>query len=174
MRIKPKTTGQKIADTIITQVDKLENDDLILQLQKYIDKGRGYLPYEEQSLMSRAIAELVKLQDQVVALKEELLDTIEGAGVLHERIEEANIKISEYVPPPARTEIPPPYGTYTTGDCTLSIQNILNICREDEQNQLTEMIQGQSIATKYKSALQKLAQEEANFNNEQFNKGDMK
>ena len=159
MRIKPKTTGQKIADTIITQVDKLENDDLILQLQKYIDKGRGYLPYEEQSLMSRAIAELVKLQDQVVALKEELLDTIEGAGVLHERIEEANIKISEYVPPPARTEIPPPYGTYTTGDCTLSIQNILNICREDEQNQLAEMLH---------------LQEEANKNNQEFNKGNMK
>ena len=159
MRIKPKTTGQKIADTIITQVDKLENDDLILQLQKYIDEGRGYLPYKEQSLMSRAIAELVKLQDQVVALKEELLDTIEGAGVLHERIEEANIKISEYVPPPARTEIPPPYGTYTTGDCTLSIQNILNICREDEQNQLAEMLN---------------LQEEANKNNQEFNKSNMK
>ena len=97
MRIKPKTTGQKIADTIITQVDKLENDDLI--------------------------------------------------------------KISEYVPPPARTEIPPPHGTYTTGDCTLSIQNILNICREDEQNQLAEMLG---------------LQEEANFNNEQFNKSNMK
>ena len=54
--------------------------------------------------------------------------------------EEANIKISEYVPPPAHTEIPPPYGTYTTGDCTLSIRNILNICHEDEQNQLAEML----------------------------------
>jgi len=157
MRIKPKTAGQKVADTIITRVGKLESDDLILQLQKYLDEGRG--SSLEQILMSRAIAELVKLQDQVVALKEELLDTIEGAGVLHERIEEANIKISEYVPPPARTEIPPPYGTYTTGDCTLSIQNILNICREDEQNQLAEMLN---------------LQEEANFNNEQFNKGDMK
>ena len=157
MRIKPKTAGQKVADTIITQVGKLENDDLILQLQKYLDEGRG--SSLEQILMSRAIAELVKLQDQVVALKEELLDTIEGAGVLHERIEEANIKISEYVPPPARTEIPPPYGTYTTGDCTLSIQNILNICREDEQNQLAEMLG---------------LQEEANKNNQEFNKSNMK
>ena len=157
MRIKPKTAGQKVADTIITQVGKLENDDLILQLQKYLDEGRG--SSLEQILMSRAIAELVKLQDQVVALKEELLDTIEGVGVLHERIEEANIKISEYVPPPARTEIPPPYGTYTTGDCTLSIQNILNICREDEQNQLAEMLG---------------LQEEANKNNQEFNKSNMK
>ena len=157
MRIKPKTAGQKVADTMTTQVGKLENDDLILQLQKYLDEGRG--SSLEQILMSRAIAELVKLQDQVVALKEELLDTIEGVGVLHERIEEANIKISEYVPPPARTEIPPPYGTYTTGDCTLSIQNILNICREDEQNQLAEMLG---------------LQEEANKNNQEFNKSNMK
>ena len=157
MRIKPKTAGQKVADTMTTQVGKLESDDLILQLQKYLDEGRG--SSLEQILMSRAIAELVKLQDQVVALKEELLDTIEGAGVLHERIEEANIKISEYVPPPARTEIPPPYGTYTTGDCTLSIQNILNICREDEQNQLAEMLG---------------LQEEANKNNQEFNKSNMK
>ena len=157
MRIKPKTAGQKVADTMTTQVGKLESNDLILQLQKYLDEGRG--SSLEQILMGRAIAELVKLQDQVVALKEELLDTIEGAGVLHERIEEANIKISEYVPPPARTEIPPPYGTYTTGDCTLSIQNILNICREDEQNQLAEMLG---------------LQEEANKNNQEFNKGNMK
>jgi len=163
MRIKPKTAGQKIADTMITEVGK-EGDDLILQLQKYLDEGRG--SSLEQILMGRAIGELVKLQDQVVALKEELLDTLEGAGVLHERIEEANTKISEYVPPPVRTEIPPPHGAYTTGDCTLSIQNILNICREDEQNQLTEMLILQ----------EEILQEEANFNNEQFNnnKGDMK
>lgn len=129
MRIKPKTQGQKIADTMTTQVDKLESNDLILQLQKYLDEGRG--SSLEQILMSRAIAEL------------------------------NGIRISEYVPPPVRTEIPPPYGAYTTGDCTLSIQNILNICREDEQNQLAEMLN---------------LQEEANFNNEQFNnnKGDMK
>lgn len=162
MRIKPKTAGQKIADTMTTQVDKLESNDLILQLQKYLDEGRG--SSLEQILMSRAIAELVKLQDQVVALKEELLDTLEGAGVLHERIEEANTKISEYVPPPVVREIPPPYGAYTTGDCTLSIENVMKICREDEQNQLTEMLILQ----------EEILQEEANFNNEQFNKGNMK
>jgi hypothetical protein len=186
MRIKPKTAGQKIADTMTVEtfmnelsssfVGKLfegENGEpnTILLMQKYLDEGRG--SSLEQILMSRAIAELVKLQDQVVALKEELLDTLEGAGVLHERIE-ANTKISEYVPPPVRTEIPPPYGAYTTGECTLSIQNILNICREDEQNQLAEMIEGQSIATRYENALQKLAQEEADENNKEFNKGNMK
>ena len=41
----------------------------------------------------------------------------------------------------------------------LSIENVMKICREDEQNQLAEMLR---------------LQEEANFNNEQFNKGDMK
>ena len=41
----------------------------------------------------------------------------------------------------------------------LSIENVMKICREDEQNQLAEMLH---------------LQEEANFNNEQFNKGNMK
>jgi hypothetical protein len=44
-------------------------------------------------------------------------------------------------------------------DRTLSVQNILNICREDEQNQLAEMLN---------------LQEEANENNKEFNKGNMK
>ena len=202
MRIKTKTTGQKIADTTTIEsfiaelrsslVGKLfegENGepDTILLMQKYLDEGRG--SSLEQILMGRAIAELVKLrqemanltnpstcfkmgvmeelQDQVVALKEELLDTIEGAGVLQEKIEQlecvkekANIRISEYIPPPVVREIPPPHAPYSTGDCTLSIENINKICREDEQNQLTEMIEGQSIANRYKSALEKLAQEE--------------
>ena len=127
MRIKPKTAGQKVADTMTTQVGKLESDDLILQLQKYLDKGRG--SSLEQILMGRAIAEL------------------------------NGIRISEYVPPPVVREIPPPHDAYTTGVCTLSIENVMKICREDEQNQLTEMLN---------------LQEEANFNNEQFNKGNIK
>jgi hypothetical protein len=36
------------------------------------------------------------------------------------------------------------------------------------------MIEGQSIATRYENALQKLAQEEADENNKEFNKGNMK
>jgi cytoplasmic iron level regulating protein YaaA (DUF328/UPF0246 family) len=58
-----------------------------------------------------------------------------------------------------RDEIPPPHGAYTTGDCTLSIENVMKICREDEQNQLAEMLH---------------LQEEANENNKEFNKGNMK
>ena len=208
MRIKPKTQGQKIADTMTVEkfmnelhssvVGKLfegENGepDTILLMQKYLDEGRG--SSLEQILMSRAIAELVKLreemanltnpstcfkmgvmeelQDQVVALKEELLDTLEGAGVLQEKIERLETNPTTLYPKGDWRGMSRSSMT-NGGECLLSIENINKICREDEQNQLTEMIQGQSIATKYKSALQKLAQEEANFNNEQFNKGNMK
>lgn len=173
MRTKRKTQGQKIADTMTVEkfmnelsssfVGKLfegENGEpeVILLMQKYLDEGRG--SSLEQILMSRAIGELIKVRQEIANLTNPA--TCFKMGV----IEEANTKISEYVPPPVRTEIPPPHGAYTTGDCTLSIQNILNICREDEQNQLTEMLILQ----------EEILQEEANFNNEQFNnnKGDMK
>ncbi len=165
MRTKRKTKGQKIADTMVTEtfmnelnssfVGKLfaENGepDTILLMQKYLDAGRG--SSLEQILMGRAIVELVKLREEMANLTNPT--TCFKMGV----IEEANTKISEYVPPPVRTEIPPPYGASTTGDRTLSIQNILNICREDEQNQLAEMLN---------------LQDEANFNNEQFKKENMK
>ncbi len=166
MRIKPQTQGQNIADTIVTEtfmnelnssfVGKLfegENGEpnIILLMQKYIDEGRG--SSLEQILMGRAIAELIKVREEMANLTNPA--TCFKMGV----IEEANIKISEYVPPPVQDELPPPYGAYTTGVSTLSIQNILNICREDEQNQLAEMLS---------------LQDEANFNNEQFKKGDMK
>ena len=166
MKIKPKTQGQKIADTMTIEkfmnelssslVGKLfegENGepDIILLMQKYIDEGRG--SSLEQILMGRAIAELIKVREEMANLTNPA--TCFKMGV----IEEANIKISEYVPPPVQDELPPPYGAYTTGACTLSIQNILNICREDEQNQLAEMLH---------------LQEEANENNQEFNKGNMK
>ena len=180
MRIKPKTQGQKIADTMIVQkfmnelhssfVGKLfegetGEPDTILLMQKYLDEGRG--SSLEQILMSRAIAELVKLREEMANLTNPA--TCFKMGVMEEAHKSGRISGAEalaleiadrsYVPPPIRTEIPPPYGAYTTGDCTLSIQNILNICREDEQNQLAEMLG---------------LQEEAKFNNEQFNKGNMK
>ena len=166
MRTKRKTKGQKIADTITVEkfmnelsssfVGKLfegENGepDTILLMQKYLDEGRG--SSLEQILMSRAIGELIKLRQEMANLTNPA--TCFKMGV----IEEANTKISEYVPPPVQDELPPPHGAYTTGACTLSNQNILNICREDEQNQLAEMLH---------------LQEEANENNEQFNKGNMK
>ena len=166
MRTKRKTKGQKIADTMTVEkfmnelsssfVGKLfegENGepDTILLMQKYLDEGRG--SSLEQILMSRAIGELIKLRQEIANLTNPA--TCFKMGV----IEEANTKISEYVPPPVRDELPPPHDAYTTGVSTLSIRNILNICREDEQNQLSEMLS---------------LQDEANFNNEQFKKENMK
>ena len=141
MRIKQKTKGQKIADTMTVEkfmnelhssvVGKLfegENGepDTILLMQKYLDEGRG--SSLEQILMSRAIGELIKLRQEMANLTNPA--TCFKMGVKEEE-----------------------------ADRTLSIENINKICREDEQNQLAEMLH---------------LQEEANFNNEQFNKGNMK
>lgn len=143
MKIKPKTATIEsfIAELRSSLVGKLfegENGepDTILLMQKYLDEGRG--SSLEQILMSRAIAELGKV-------REEIANLTNPATCFKMRVMEE-------------------------ADRTLSIKNILNICREDEQNQLTEMIEGQSIATRYESALKKLAQEEADENN----KRDMK
>ena len=141
MRIKTKTKGQKIADTMTVEkfmnelhssvVGKLfegENGepDTILLMQKYLDEGRG--SSLEQILMSRAIAELVKLRQEMANLTNPA--TCFKMGVKEEE-----------------------------ADRTLSVQNILDICREDEQNQLAEMLG---------------LQEEANKNNQEFNKSNMK
>ena len=193
MRNKTKTKGQKIADTMTIEkfmnelsssfVGKLfegENGEpeVILLMQKYLDEGRG--SSLEQILMSRAIGELIRLrqemanltnpatcfktgvmeelQDQVVALKEELLDTIEGAGVLQEKIERLETNPTTLYPKGDWRGMSPSSMT-NGGDCLLSIENINKICREDEQNQLAEMLH---------------LQEEANENNQEFNKGNMK
>jgi hypothetical protein len=193
MRTKRKTKGQKIADTMTVEkfmnelsssfVGKLfegENGepDTILLMQKYLDEGRG--SSLEQILMSRAIGELIRLrqemanltnpatcfkmgvkeelQEQVVALKEELLDTIEGAGLLREKIERLETNPATLYPKGDWREMPQSSMT-NGGECLLSIENVMKICREDEQNQLAEMLH---------------LQEEANFNNEQFNKGNVK
>ena len=141
MRTKPKTTGQKIADTMTIEkfmnelsssfVGKLfegENGepDTILLMQKYLDEGRG--SSLEQILMSRAIGELIRLRQEMANLTNPA--TCFKMGVKEEE-----------------------------ADRTLSVQNILDICREDEQNQLAEMLH---------------LQEEANENNQEFNKGNMK
>ena len=193
MRNKPKTQGQKIADTMTMEtfmnelnssfVGKLfegENGepDTILLMQKYLDEGRG--SSLEQILMSRALTELVKLreemanltnpatcfkmgvmeelQDQVIALKEELLDTLEGAGVLQEKIERLETNPTTLYPNGDWRGMSPSSMT-NGGDCLLSIENINKICREDEQNQLVEMLN---------------LQEEANKNNQEFKQGNMK
>ena len=141
MRIKTKTKGQKIADTMTVEkfmnelsssfVGKLfegENGEpeVILLMQKYLDEGRG--SSLEQILMSRAIGELIKLRQEMANLTNPA--TCFKMGVKEEE-----------------------------ADRTLSVQNILDICREDEQNQLAEMLH---------------LQEEANKNNQEFNKGNMK
>ena len=141
MRSKPKTKGQKIADTMTIEkfmnelsssfVGKLfegENGepDTILLMQKYLDEGRG--SSLEQILMSRAIGELIKVRQEMANLTNPA--TCFKMGVKEEE-----------------------------ADRTLSIENINKICREDEQNQLAEMLH---------------LQEEANKNNQEFNKGNMK
>ena len=141
MRIKTKTKGQKIADTMTIEkfmnelsssfVGKLfegENGepDTILLMQKYLDEGRG--SSLEQILMSRAIGELIRLRQEMANLTNPA--TCFKMGVKEEE-----------------------------ADRTLSVQNILDICREDEHNQLAEMLH---------------LQEEANKNNQEFNKGNMK
>ena len=141
MRSKPKTKGQKIADTMTIEkfmnelsssfVGKLfegENGepDTILLMQKYLDEGRG--SSLEQILMSRAIGELIKVRQEMANLTNPA--TCFKMGVKEEE-----------------------------ADRTLSVQNILDICREDEHNQLAEMLH---------------LQEEANKNNQEFNKGNMK
>ena len=141
MRSKPKTKGQKIADTMTVEkfmnelsssfVGKLfegENGepDTILLMQKYLDEGRG--SSLEQILMSRAIGELIRLRQEMANLTNPA--TCFKMGVKEEE-----------------------------ADRTLSVQNILDICREDEQNQLAEMLH---------------LQEEANKNNQEFKQGNMK
>ena len=174
MRIKPKTQGQKIADTMTVEtfMNELNNSfvgklfaengepDTILLMQKYIDEGRG--SSLEQILMGRAITELIKLRhwrNHWMGVKEGTENTSSKDQTWRwdpNLIAEPNgIKISEYVPPTVVREIPPPHGAYATGDCTLSIENVMKICREDEQNQLAEMLN---------------LQDEANENN----KGNMK
>ena len=162
MRIKTKTQGQKIADTMTVEkfmnelsssfVGKLfegENGEpeVILLMQKYLDEGRG--SSLEQILMSRAIGELIRLRQEMANLTNPA--TCFKMGVK----EEADSTLY----PKGDCRGMPQSSMTNGGECLLSIENINKICREDEQNQLAEMLH---------------LQEEANFNNEQFNKGDMK
>jgi len=142
MRTKRKTKGQKIADTMT--VEKFMNELSSSFVGKLFEGENGepdtillmqkYLDEGrgsslEQILMSRAIGELIKVRQEIANLTNPA--TCFKMGVKEE--EEA--------------------------DRTLSVQNILDICREDEQNQLAEMLH---------------LQEEANENNKEFNKGNMK
>lgn len=149
MRTKPKTKGQKIADTMT--VEKFMNElsssfvgklfegpngepEVILLMQKYLDEGRG--SSLEQILMSRAIGELIRLRQEM-----------------------ANLTNPATQYPKGDWRGMPQSSMTNGGDCLLSIENINKICREDEQNQLAEMLH---------------LQEEANKNNQEFNKSNMK
>ena len=162
MRIKPKTAGQKVADTMT--VEKFMNElhssfvgklfegpngepDTILLMQKYLDEGRG--SSLEQIMMGRAIAELIKLREEMTNLTNPA--TCFKMGVM----EEADSTLY----PKGDWRGMPQSSMTNGGECLLSIENVMKICREDEQNQLAEMLH---------------LQEEAKFNNEQFNKGNMK
>ena len=162
MRIKPKTAGQKVADTMT--VEKFMNElhssfvgklfegpngepDTILLMQKYLDEGRG--SSLEQIMMGRAIAELIKLREEMANLTNP--STCFKMGVK----EEADSTLY----PKGDWRGMSRSSMTNGGDCLLSIENINKICREDEQNQLAEMLR---------------LQEEANFNNEQFKNGNMK
>ena len=149
MRTKPKTKGQKIADTMTVEkfmnelsssfVGKLfegENGEpeVILLMQKYLDEGRG--SSLEQILMSRAIGELIRLRQEM-----------------------ANLTNPATQYPKGDWRGMPQSSMTNGGECLLSIENINKICREDEQNQLAEMLH---------------LQEEANKNNQEFNKSNMK
>ena len=162
MRSKPKTKGQKIADTMT--VEKFMNElsssfvgklfegpngepEVILLMQKYLDEGRG--SSLEQILMSRAIGELIKLRQEMANLTNPA--TCFKMGVK----EEADSTLY----PKGDWRGMPQSSMTNGGECLLSIENINKICREDEQNQLAEMLH---------------LQEEANENNKEFNKGNMK
>ena len=162
MRIKPKTAGQKVADTMT--VEKFMNElhssfvgklfegpngepDTILLMQKYLDEGRG--SSLEQIMMGRAIAELIKLREEMANLTNP--STCFKMGVK----EEADSTLY----PKGDWRGMSRSSMTNGGDCLLSIENINKICREDEQNQLAEMLR---------------LQEEANKNNQEFNKGNMK
>lgn len=149
MRTKTKTKAQKIADTMTVEkfmnelsssfVGKLfegENGEpeVILLMQKYLDEGRG--SSLEQILMSRAIGELIKVRQEM-----------------------ANLTNPATQYPKGDWRGMPQSSMTNGGDCLLSIENINKICREDEQNQLAEMLG---------------LQEEANENNQEFNKSNMK
>ena len=163
MKTKTKTKGQKIADTMTVEkfmneihnsfVGKLfegENGepDTILLMQKYLDEGRG--SSLEQILMSRAIGELIRLRQEMANLTNPA--TCFKMGVKEEEADSTLYPKGDWrgMPQSSMTN---------GGECLLSIENINKICREDEQNQLAEMLH---------------LQEEANKNNQEFNKGNMK
>ena len=141
MRTKRKTKGQKIADTMT--VKKFMNELSSSFVGKLFEGENG--------------------EPDTILLMQKYLD--EGLGssleqILMSRAIGELIKVRQEM-----ANLTNPATCFKMGvkeeeaDRTLSVQNILDICREDEQNQLAEMLN---------------LQEEANENNKEFNKGNMK
>ncbi len=141
MRTKRKTKGQKIADTMT--VKKFMNELSSSFVGKLFEGENG--------------------EPEVILLMQKYLDEGRGSSleqILMSRAIGELIKVRQEM-----ANLTNPATCFKMGvkeeeaDRTLSVQNILDICREDEQNQLAEMLN---------------LQEEANENNKEFNKGNMK
>jgi len=141
MRSKTKTKGQKIADTMT--VEKFMNELSSSFVGKLFEGENG--------------------EPDTILLMQKYLDEGRGSSleqILMSRAIGELIKLRQEM-----ANLTNPATCFKMGvkeeeaDRTLSVQNILDICREDEQNQLAEMLN---------------LQEEANENNKEFNKGNMK
>jgi hypothetical protein len=141
MRTKTKTKGQKIADTMT--VEKFMNELSSSFVGKLFEGENG--------------------EPDTILLMQKYLDEGRGSSleqILMSRAIGELIKLRQEM-----ANLTNPATCFKMGvkeeeaDRTLSVQNILDICREDEQNQLAEMLH---------------LQEEANENNKEFNKGNMK
>lgn len=141
MRSKRKTKGQKIADTMT--VEKFMNELSSSFVGKLFEGENG--------------------EPDTILLMQKYLDEGRGSSleqILMSRAIGELIKVRQEI-----ANLTNPATCFKMGvkeeeaDRTLSVQNILDICREDEQNQLAEMLN---------------LQEEANENNKEFNKGNMK
>ena len=139
--MRSKRKGQKIADTMT--VEKFMNELSSSFVGKLFEGENG--------------------EPEVILLMQKYLDEGRGSSleqILMSRAIGELIKVRQEI-----ANLTNPATCFKMGvkeeeaDRTLSVQNILDICREDEQNQLAEMLH---------------LQEEANENNKEFNKGNMK
>ena len=139
--MRSKTKGQKIADTMT--VEKFMNELSSSFVGKLFEGENG--------------------EPDTILLMQKYLDEGRGSSleqILMSRAIGELIKVRQEM-----ANLTNPATCFKMGvkeeeaDRTLSVQNILDICREDEQNQLAEMLH---------------LQEEANENNKEFNKGNMK
>ena len=141
MKTKTKTKAQKIADTMT--VEKFMNELSSSFVGKLFEGENGepdtillmqkYLDEGRGSSLEQIL--MSRAIGELIRLRQEMANLTNPATCFKMGVKEEE------------------------ADRTLSVQNILDICREDEHNQLAEMLH---------------LQEEANKNNQEFNKGNMK